>query len=287
MSIRSLALAIAMLAVCGHAMAGVVVSGTETSLDGRNSGQMDSMTIYLDTDRLKIITPGNILIFRGDLDRLWHIDTQQKFYVEMSPETIQRYAALIAKAQGALAEYQAQLQEQLARLPPVERPMMEQKLVERGLGGLVGDPPAPPPLLPPQIGYAKAEGGKTIAGLRCENYARTADGKKVKDVCIAPMTGGGLSPADFQMLNRVWRFIEPANSVLPPMFTTMMDEDWFSNWHEMNDIVGFAAIPLETTSYYQGRPIAQQTFTRIEREAIPANTFDLPSGYTQQYLRTH
>ncbi len=274
----------ALLASTGGAMAGVAVNGTETWVA---SGQTQALAIVIDDERLKVTTQDHILIYRADLERMWMIETSQKTYVELSPEKVRSFDAFAAKAQGALAEYQARLKEQLARLPAAQRPMMEQMLVARGLGGLIGDSPVPPAPPPPQVSIAKAGGGKTVAGLPCENYDKTENGQKSDEICVAPMRGGGFSQGDFQMLDRMWSFVGSDNPMYPQMmFSTMLRLNDFLRWNGMDNLLGFPAIPLETTSYYQGRPVVHQILTSVEHRAIPAGEFELPAGLTKRELFT-
>ena len=103
------------------AMAGVVVTSSYTKLDVQ---QTNPMTVYADSDRLKVVTPEAAVIFRGDMNRMWVILPQQRSYMEMTPDTLQR----IAGAQNQLATAQSILQERLAQMPPQQRAMMEQML---------------------------------------------------------------------------------------------------------------------------------------------------------------
>lgn len=137
------------------AMAGVVVTSTYTKLDVH---QTNPMTIYADSDRLKVVTPEATVIYRGDTNRMWVIMPQQRSYMEMTPETLQQ----LAGAQNQLAAAQSALQERLAQMPPQQRAMMEQMLAGHGLGGLSALAGAPSSGTP-QIAFAKVGGGKTVA----------------------------------------------------------------------------------------------------------------------------
>ena len=259
------------LGLSGNAMAGVVVTSTQTKLD---THQASPMMVYVEADRLKVVTPENTMIFRGDLNRMWVIEPQRRTYMEMTPETMQMMSGQLAGAGAQLGAAQAQLQAQLAQMPPEQRAMMEQMLAGRGLGGPPGGRGAP--AAPPQISFSKAGGSKTIAGWNCDVYRKTVNGQQEEEVCIARITAAGLTAADFQVLNRFSTFMQPILS------SPMVPHTDYMNWSDMNRAVGFEGMPLDTTTYVQGRPNMQQTVNKIDRTAIPANTFDLPPGFTKQ-----
>ena len=271
---HSLFSGVAVLALClaGSAMAGVVVTSTQTKLDTR---QASPMTTYVEADRLKVVTPENTVIFRGDLNRMWVIEPQKRSYMEMTPETMQQMSGQLAGAGAQLGAAQAQLQAQLAQMPPEQRAMMEQMLAGRGLGAAAGGRGGAP-AGPPQISFTKAGGSKTIAGWGCDVYRKTVNGQQEEEVCLAPITAAGLVAADFQVLERFTNFMQP---ILSSPMVPHMD---YMSWTDMNRAVGFQAMPLDTIIYAQGRPNMQQTVTKAERTAIPANTFDLPPGFTKQ-----
>lgn len=259
------------LALCGNALAGVVVTSTQTKLDTR---QASPMMVYVEADRLKVVTPDNTVIFRGDLNRMWVIDMQRRSYMEMTPESMQQMGGQMAGAAAQLGAAQAQMQAQMAQMPPEQRAMMEQMLAARGLGGPPGGRGGPP--APPQISFTKAGGSKSVAGWNCDLYKKTVNGQQEEDVCITPVGTAGLSASDFAVMDRLSSFVAPV------MSSPMMPRTDYMNWNDMNKAIGFQGMPLDTTTYVQGRPSTQQTVTKIERTSIAANTFDLPPGFTKR-----
>jgi hypothetical protein len=253
------------------AMAGVVVTSTQTKLDTK---QASPMTVYVDSDRLKVITPDTTMIFRGDTNRMWVIMPQQRSYMEMTPETMQQMSGQLAGAQAQLSAAQAQLQAQMAQMPPQQRAMMEQMLAGRGLGG----PPGAGASAPPQISFAKAGGSKTVGSWNCDNYSKTVNGQKEEDLCIAPISAAGITAADLQVFDKFSTFMQP---ILSSPIVPKMD---YMSWNDMNKAVGFPGLPLDTTVYIQGRPSMQQTVNKIERTTIPAGTYDLPAGFTKREM---
>jgi hypothetical protein len=233
-----LGMTVLVLGVSGSAMAGVVVTATHTRLDTRQPG---TATTYVEADRLKMVNPDVTMIFRGDLNRVWTIDTQKRSYVEMTPETMQQFGGQMTNLSAQMSAAQAQMQAQLAQLPPEQRAMMEQMLAGRGLGGAPGGRAGGPPA-PPQSAYTKTGQSKTIANWRCDVYRYAVNGRPEQDLCLAPIAAVGMSAADFQVLERLARFMEPV------MSSPMVPKNSFMNWNEMNKAIGFQGVPLETTT---------------------------------------
>ncbi len=267
-----LGVATLVLGLTGSAMAGVVVTSTHNAFDGKPPGVA---TTYVETDRLKTVDPDAIMIFRGDLGRTWQIDPGRGVYMEMTAETLQRMSSQMAGMSAQMAAAQAQLQARMAQMPPEQRAAMQQMLAGRGLGGAAGagGPPAEA-----KGTYTKTGQSKTIGNWRCDVYRYAVNGDTREDLCLAPIASVGLTAADFQVLERLSAFMQPI------MSSPMVPKNSFMNWNEMNKSIGFQGVPLETTSYAGSGPSMQQTVTKIERTAIPANTFDLPSGLTKREI---
>jgi hypothetical protein len=254
----------------GSAVAGVVVTSTQTDLDTK---KVNPTTAYIDTDRMKIVNPDNIMIFRGDLNRAWMIEPQKRSYIEWTPETMQQMSAGVnAQMTAAMARMQAEM----AKLPPEQRAQMEAMMAGRGgLAALAGGRGAAP-AAPPQVRYSRAGGSKTVAGWSCDQYRKTVNGQQEEDLCIARIAATGFSQADFQVFDRFSAFMSPMTS------QPSVPKNDIMNWNDMNKAIGFQGVPLDTVMYSGGRPNMQQTVNKAERTAIPASTYELPSGLTKQ-----
>jgi len=257
---------------CGSALAGVVVTSTQTNLDTK---QVEPTTAYIDTDRMKLVASDNIMIFRGDLNRAWLIEPQKRSYIEWTPETMQQMAGQVAGANSQMAAAMAQMQAEMAKLPPEQRAQMEAMMAGRGgLAGLAGGRGGAPAA--PQVSYTRAGGSKTVAGWSCDQYRKTVNGQQEEDLCIARIAATGFSQADFQVFERFSNFMSPI------MSQPSVPKNDIMNWTDMNKAIGFQGVPLDTVMYSSGKPNRQQTVNKAERTAIPASTYELPTGLTKQ-----
>ncbi|MEA2824115.1 MAG: hypothetical protein QOF03_597 [Alphaproteobacteria bacterium] len=256
----------------GSALSGVVVTSNQTNLDTK---KVDPTTVYIDTDRMKLVNADNIMIFRGDLNRVWMIEPQKKSYMEWTPETMQQMAGQVAGASAQMAAAMAQMQAEMAKLPPEQRAQMEAMMAGRGgLAGLAGGRGGAPAA--PQVSYTRAGGSKTVAGWSCDQYRKTVNGQQEEDLCIARIAATGFSQADFQVFERFSNFMSPI------MSQPSVPKSDIMNWTDMNKAIGFQGVPLDTVMYSGGRPNMQQTVNKAERTAIPASTYELPTGLTKQ-----
>jgi hypothetical protein len=125
------------------------------------------------------------------------------------------------------------------------------------------------------IAYAKAGPNKSVAKMRCDVYRKTIDGAQEEYLCITPIASAGLTANDFKVLDSLSQFSEPLTGA-PQARGEFMD------WNGMNKAIGFQGLPLDTIRYSSGKPYQQNTVQKIERQNTPANTFELPAGYTMQ-----
>jgi len=130
----------------------------------------------------------------------------------------------------------------------------------------------------PQVSYIRAGGSKTVAGYPCDQYRKTVNGQQEEDVCLARIGALGLSAADFQVFERFSTFMAPM------MASSMAPKDDIMNWNDMNKAIGFQGAPLDTVKYAGGKPEMQMTVNKIERTAIPASTYELPTGFAKQEM---
>jgi len=257
--------AIMFAAASNSAFAGVVITSTQVNLASQEASPISG---FVEADRLKIVTPGNTVIFRGDLQRTWVIGTAASTYVEITPEVVTAFAARLAAAQTPGSAEQAKLQERLAKLPPQQRAIAEQQLRGLGAGAAAAQ----------QVAYAKTGQAKAVSAWQCEVYGKSVSGQKQEELCIVPISTVGLTDADFRVLDMFAAFMGPlATSPMAPR------ADYF-NWADMNKAIGFSGIPLEATLLSDGRPALHDTMQKIERVDIPADTFDLPAGLTKREL---
>src|SRR6185503_6613133 len=107
-------------------------------------------TIDLAGDKVKMTSPQNQTIFRGDQNKAWIVKPEDKAYVELTPESMSQMRARMD--QGL-----AQMQQQMASMPPEQRKQVEAMMAVRGMGPSATS-------TPPRITYEKAGDPKKVGG---------------------------------------------------------------------------------------------------------------------------
>jgi hypothetical protein len=263
---QRLCIAIAVFAMTSHAAAAAVVISSNQSIVSAKT--TNSVSAFFEADRLKIVTPQNTVIFRGDLNKAWVITASAGTYVEITPDVVTAFSNRLAAAQTPGSREQVRLQERLAKLPPDQRALAEQQLRAMTAGAGAAQPAS----------YTKAGASKTVSSWRCDVYARAVGNEQQEELCIAPLTAVGLAPADFRVLELFNTFMGPlAGSNVTPRLD-------YLNWPEMNKAIGFSGIPLENTLLRAGQPAIQDIVLKVEKTNIPADAFELPAGLTKREL---
>ena len=260
------AIPLVLVGFSSSATAGIIISSTQTRLA---SHQTTPVTVYLEPDRLRLTIPGMAIIYRADLERLWAADFRQQVYYELTPETMRQFSGISAQLSAA----QAQLQDTLSQLPPEQRQALESLL------GGIGMSPAKP-AGPARPEFAKLGGSKTVAGLNCDLYRKTVNGRQEADFCISPASSAGFNPADLVVLDRFSEFAGPLmSSNIVPHLDDM-------DWGQLHKGIGFSGIPLDVVTYDRGKPDIEQTVTKFQRTSIRPDAFDLPPGLMKQDFTT-
>jgi hypothetical protein len=260
--VRAVVLMSGFLAVAagGSATAGTVITLDQT-VNG-TSGRPQVM--YLEPDRLRMSSPENDMIFRGDQNKVWVVRPEDKAYIELTPESM-------AQMKAQMDQMQAQMQQRLASMPPEQRKQMEAMMASRGMG-----PNAP--ATPPQITYTKAGEPKKVGEYTCTPYKVTMAAGLVSDFCMAKLSDLGLTRDDLKSFVAFGTFMGQMGGTgtqRSPMASLDFDA--------MKQQIGFDGFPVQTShSSPDGRHNVETTLKSIQHQDPPPGTFDLPAGFTRQ-----
>jgi len=254
----------AVLAMIGLAFASVAAAADGVHVTSRRTsgGETTSEQIQFDKDHLRVdslAADGHItrtMIFDGAKQVIWNIEPGSKTYTEMTKQDLEQLSA-------QMSQMAAQMEERLKELPPDRRAQVEQMMRGRGMAAA----PAKPE-------YHKT-GTDRVGKWSCDTYEREANGAKENEVCAAGAAALGLTPADLNVLTEMQTFVK---GVLPP---GMADRGVGIGNEQMQ---GFPGIPLRRVDFSHGQEQSRTEVTEVTRQAIPAATFELPTGYTKKPL---
>ncbi|HEX4507530.1 MAG TPA: DUF4412 domain-containing protein, partial [Alphaproteobacteria bacterium] len=247
-------------------MSGSVLAGTVVTLDQSINGEpVRQQTIELTADKVKMTSPENQMIYRGDQNKVWIVKPEDKAYVELTAESMSQMKARMD--QGL-----AMMQQRMASLPPEQRKQVEAMMAARGMGS--GTPSAPP-----QITYEKAGDPKKINGYTCTPFHVTmTTGAPPSEFCMAALSDLGLSRDDLKAFVGFGKFMSQMGGT-GAQRSPMAQLDFDS----IKQQIGFDAFPVQTSfSVPGGQRAVQTTLKSVRHEDPPAGTFDLPAGYTRQ-----
>jgi uncharacterized protein DUF4412 len=182
------------------------------------------------------------------------INMDRKTYMELS-------RAFMQQMQGQLA----QVQEQLKNLPPDQRAVLEQALL--GRGAALGVPTGQAP----KFEYRQT-GSDRVGQWTCTKYDGFQGTQKVSEICTVDPKVLGISPADFEVAKHLADFLkgflpQAANQIL--VAGTPADQ-------------GFSGIPVRRTTFENGKPETVSEIKEVRHEAIPASTFEVPTGFKRE-----
>ena len=243
-------------------LGGTALGGTVITLKTADGPEGDLATISLEPDRLRMNNPQGEMIYRADLHKVWMIDAQDHTYRELTPESMQQMRSQMSAAM-------AQMQQSLQSMPPEQRQRIEAMMAKRGMPG--GNPAQPK-----QVTWTKAGASKTVGQWSCMPYKMSVNGADQATMCIAKLSDVGLTRDDMKAFISFSAFMQQG---MPGggSATAMYDFD------AMSKQIGFDGVPVETTHAEPGGPAeVVGTLQSVEHKSIPADTFELPGGYTKQ-----
>src|ERR1700743_1735000 len=213
----------------GSAMAGTVITLDQSV----NGGPSIQQTIDLAADKVKMTSPQNQMIYRGDQNKVWIVRPEDKAYVELTTEGMSQM-----KAQ--MDQQMAQMQQRMASLPPEQRKQMEAMLAARGMGPDASS-------VPPQITYEKAGDPKKIAGYTCTPFHVTMQGGPASEFCMAPLSDLGLTRDDMKAFVGFGKFMSQMGGT-GTQRSPMAQLDFDS----IKKQIGFDGFPVQTHFHSAG-----------------------------------
>jgi len=243
----------------GGATAATVIALDETV----NDAAPQPRTIVLDTDRMRMSFATSEIIFRGDLGKLWILQSKDQKYIELT-------AAGMAEVSAKMNQATAKLKEKLDLLPEAQRKQIEAMVASHMGQGAASTPP--------QVTYEKAGDARTVGAWSCEPYRIVTAGKSSSELCFAKLTDLGLSRDDLSAFIAFGAFTAKMTAAVGAMRTPMAA----LNFDSVSKAIGFDGFPVQSVSKFgdASRQIVV-TLKSIQRQDPPAGAFDLPAGYTK------
>ena len=238
------------LAVLAHA--GVVVQQEGGKIGDSKKQQT---TLYLDSGKIRMEAVGpdgkkNVTIFDQAKQVLWHSNTAESSYIEMTQAQVEAMA-------NQMGDMMKQMEAQLAQVPPAQREMME-KMMKGRMGGMGSAAPT--------ITVQEKGSGEKVGPYTTTRYEILTNGQRTSEVWAAPRDIIHLQESDFQAFQALAKFFAPLARMAPK-----------GSWSApaMESIQGF---PVRTVSYEGEKPAYEWTVVSADQRSVEASLFTLPAG---------
>jgi hypothetical protein len=200
------------------------------------------------------------MIIDGAGKRQIIVNDAEKSYIVMTPEDMRH-------ARQRMAEARAQAMQRLKNLPPEERQKIEAMMGKKmDLGGPMGL------TKPPVIKYEKLGAKRNIAGHDCVTYRVLWDGKPHTEECVVGWNAGVVKKSDFAALRPYVEEAAKASGRADDLLAQLQKAPGFP----------IARVRLDEP---EGRG-PEEWLKSVERGPIPADKFEIPSGYTKKEMPT-
>lgn len=199
--------------------------------------------------------PTRTMLHDGEAKKLFLIDHPAKTYMVVTEQDSQ---ALVEKQ----AQFRAQLQAQLAKMPPEQRARIESTM-------LADQPTAD--VKAPVNTYEKKKGpARKVSGFSCEDYLIKRGDKLIGEGCFTSWKNTGLPADDFKATLKRAMPTGPNGNPMGQAFDANDSAPGFPVWRTHLDDTG--KVTTETT------------VKSLSKTAMPAANFQLPKDYTEKSL---
>lgn len=258
-------LALSSFLTVGAACAGVLIESA--TVDTRDGSSRPEQKLYVQDGAARVEQPAEgpgaeYMVFKDDV--LYVIEPAKKSYVALDRQTIEAVG-------GVIDDAMSRVRQELARLPPEQRVMVEQMMGSRA-GALMNPGGGPRPITASDTGRADE-----AAGHECRVWELSRDDQVFQELCVVDFSEvpGG---EDLRALaSRMSSLMQELSGTLSEL--GLNPRDFEAMW----DVDGY---PVRVREVVEGQPAAKQTvLTAWREEAFPATLFGIPEGYERRDLR--
>lgn len=253
------------LVLASAAAADVTIRMKQTDDVGSKKPKLSTSSISFNADCMATRWEGeeadrSRVIFRADKNLMWVINDSKKTYQLIDQAFVDQMAAQVAQAK-------AQMQAQLAAMPPEQRAQAEKMMQQYGgaMGGAASTF---------KLDYRKTGETRSIDGHACTKYDTYWGKDLLSYAWVAPYSSLKLQPSDAAVWEKMSKFVEKMTS---SMGLTATKKDYIP-MHELN------GIPLLTQELTNGKITSETLVESVSRGPIAPGSFDLPAGYKQEAM---
>jgi hypothetical protein len=238
------------------AQAGIVVT---MSQEAKGMNIESKQTMFIEQDRLRMEMSGEeenqIIIFRGDKNVFWVVDTDKKSYFEMTQDDM-------VKLKSQMDQMQKVMMEQMKNMPEEQRKMMEDMM-----------PTSMPNKKKEKATYTQQAAGIKVGKWTTTHYIGIIGGNKTDELWTVDWSQVGFNRSDFTVMTKMADFFS-AISQDATEFMKVGSEEWEKE-------MGISGMPVRWVSYMQGGETSEGSVKDISQKDLDASLFELPAGFTK------
>jgi hypothetical protein len=167
-----------------------------------------------------------------------------------------------------VSDAMAQMQAQMASMPPAQRAQIEAMM--RGRGPAVAQAV--------KTEYRRA-GSDKVGKWACDKYEGYRNNEKVSEVCTVDPKVLGFSLSDFEITRQMSAFFQ---KMMPPGSAQGGADRMFSIG--ASETGGFTGMPIRQISYNKGQVSSTSELSEVSRQNFPASSYAVPPGFQKQEM---
>ncbi len=192
-----------------------------------------------------------VFIFDGDAKVARSVDLNKKTYIEIDGAMSQK-----------MRQQMAEMEEQMKKMSPQERAMMEGMMRGRG--------PFPGAAGQTRVQY-KQTGSDKVGQWACTKYEGYRGQDKTTEICAVDPKEFGLTAEDFEVTRQLAEFLRT-------IFPQIADQVMVYGSGEQ----GYAGVPIRRITYAAGKVVSTAEIKEFRRESFPASTWQIPAGLKKE-----
>ena len=260
-------LAASMLLLVSQAFGGYVYEFSQSG-KGEKEG---AAKIFVDGSKIKVAgfdEGAGEVIFDGKSQEMTIVNHKERSFMQLDRKTIEQLSAKIGDAM-------AQMEAQLAQMPPAQREMMER---------MMKDKMPTQAQAAPEPSILRTGVSDTVAGYKAEKIELAMPGGEKHELWVAPwkeLKGSeGIADA-FNGMSQLFDKMLSAFSQGPMggMMSERMSSGWLDQLHALG---GFPVMTRELNR--AGKVVSETALQGIEEQDLAAADFKAPKGYKRQKI---
>jgi hypothetical protein len=228
----------------------IVQKETRGSQSETNLTQIDKNFMRVES---KQGTDQAAFVFDGPGQAMRLINISKKSYTEITK-------ADLAQMSGMMA----QMQQQLAALPPEQRRQVEQMMQGRGIPGAAAVA---------KVEYRQA-GTDKVGQWNCTKYEGFSGREKTSEVCTVDPKVLNVTAADLEIAKQLGEFMK---TMVPDNAMPMLENGTVADQ-------GFSGFPIRRAAFSNGTVQSVSEITEVRRATFPASTFEVPAGFRKEAM---